>query len=133
MIDKAEKNGAVWAEMNDKRVTFIGKILRMLHLDELPQLMNVLKGDMSLVGPRPERPEFVRDLNEKIPFYSFRHIMKPGLTGWAQVNLPYASSLKASHEKLEYDLYYISRVNLLLDLRILIKTAKGLIFGKKAG
>jgi exopolysaccharide biosynthesis polyprenyl glycosylphosphotransferase len=133
MIDKAEKNGAVWAEMNDKRVTFIGKILRMLHLDELPQLINVLKGDMSLVGPRPERPEFVRDLNEKIPYYSFRHIMKPGLTGWAQVNLPYASSLEASHEKLEYDLFYISRVSLFLDLRILLKTAKGLMFGKKTG
>ena len=92
MIDKAEKDEALWADDNDKRITFIGGILRKLHLDELPQLWNVIKGDMSLVGPRPERPEFVEKLENEIRYYSFRHLTKPGLTGWAQVNYPYASS-----------------------------------------
>jgi lipopolysaccharide/colanic/teichoic acid biosynthesis glycosyltransferase len=87
---------------------------------------------MSLVGPRPERPEFVQELKAKISYYSFRHIMKPGLTGWAQVNFPYASSVGESQEKLEYDLYYISRVNLLLDIRIFLKTVKAVIFGRKS-
>ena len=124
MVDKAEKNGAVWAEEEDKRVTFVGKFLRKLHLDELPQLLNVIKGDISLVGPRPERPEFVKELNKKIPYYSLRHFTKPGLTGWAQVNYPYAASFKDTQTKLEYDLYYISHKNLLLNLRILLKTVK---------
>ncbi len=132
MIDKAEKKGAVWADENDKRITFVGKILRKLHLDELPQLLNVIKGDMSLLGPRPERPEFVEDFKKKIPYYSFRHFIKPGLTGWAQVNYPYASSLKDSGEKLEYDLYYISHMNLLLDLKILLKTAKTIVFRRES-
>lgn len=132
MIDKAEKKGAVWADENDKRITFVGKILRKVHLDELPQLLNVIKGDMSLLGPRPERPEFVEDFKKKIPYYSFRHFIKPGLTGWAQVNYPYASSLKDSGEKLEYDLYYISHMNLLLDLKILLKTAKTIVFRRKS-
>lgn len=131
MIDKAEKDGAAWADENDKRITLVGKILRKLHLDELPQLLNVIKGDMSLLGPRPERPEFVEELKNKIPYYSFRHFIKPGLTGWAQVNYPYASSIKDSGEKLEYDLYYISHMNLLLDLRILLKTAKTIVFGRQ--
>ncbi len=132
MIDKAEKEGAVWADENDKRITLVGKILRKLHLDELPQLLNVIKGDMSLLGPRPERPEFVEDFKKKIPYYSFRNFIKPGLTGWAQVNYPYASSLKDSGEKLEYDLYYISHMNLLLDLKILLKTAKTIVFRRKS-
>jgi len=132
MIDKAEKKGAVWADENDKRITLVGKILRKLHLDELPQLLNVIKGDMSLLGPRPERPEFVEDFKNKIPYYSLRHFIKPGLTGWAQVNYPYASSLKDSGEKLEYDLYYISHMNLLLDLKILLKTAKTIVFRRKS-
>ena len=131
MVDKAEKDGAVWADENDTRITVVGKILRNLHLDELPQLVNVLKGEMSLVGPRPERPEFVQELKRSIPYYSFRHIMKPGLTGWAQINFPYASSMEESHEKLEYDLYYISRGNWLLDIRIILKTAKASVFGKE--
>lgn len=100
-------------------------------MDELPQIWNIIKGDMSLVGPRPERPEFVEKLNKKIPYYSFRHFTMPGLTGWAQVNYPYASSMKDSGEKLEYDLYYISHMNLLLDLRILLETAKAILLGRQ--
>jgi len=121
----------VWADENDKRITLVGKILRKLHLDELPQVWNVIKGEMSLVGPRPERPEFVEELNKKIPYYSLRHFMKPGITGWAQVNYPYASSLKDSQEKMEYDLYYVYHMNLLFDVRILLRTAQKIILGEK--
>ena len=124
MIHRAEEQGAVWAEKNDARVTPVGRILRRLHLDELPQLFNVLKGEMSLVGARPERPVFVEEFNAKIPYYSLRHFMRPGLTGWAQVTYPYASSLKASREKLEYDLYYVYHAHLIFDLRIILKTFK---------
>lgn len=131
MIDKAEEDEAVWADKNDKRITLMGKILRKLHLDELPQFWNVIKGEMSLVGPRPERPEFVEELKKKIPYYSLRHFMKPGITGWAQVNYPYASSLKDSQEKMEYDLYYVYHMNLLFDVRILLKTAQKILLGKK--
>jgi len=131
MIHEAEKNGAVWAEQDDDRVTGAGKILRKLHVDELPQLINVIKGEMSLVGPRPERPEFVEELKKEIPFYSLRHFMMPGLTGWAQICYPYAASLKDAKEKLEYDLYYISHMNLLLDMRILLKTVQIVIFGRR--
>ena len=130
MIDKAEKDEAVWADENDKRITLAGKFLRKLHLDELPQFWNVIRGEMSLVGPRPERPEFAEELKKKIPYYSLRHFMKPGITGWAQVNYPYASSLKDSQEKLEYDLYYISHMNLLFDIRILLKTLPIILLGK---
>lgn len=122
MIDKAENEKAVWAEENDKRVTPLGRVLRKLHIDELPQLINVLKGEMSLVGARPERPVFVDEFNKSIPFYSVRHFLRPGLTGWAQVNYPYASSIEASKDKLEYDLYYVYHMTLLLDLRILLQT-----------
>ena len=131
MIDKAEEDEAVWADENDKRITLVGKILRKLHLDELPQFWNVIKGEMSLVGPRPERPEFVEELKKKIPYYSLRHFMKPGITGWAQVNYPYASSLKDSQEKMEYDLYYVHHMNLLFDVRILLRTAQKILLGKK--
>jgi len=131
MIDKAEENEAVWADENDKRITLVGKTLRKLHLDELPQFWNVIKGEMSLVGPRPERPEFVEELKKKIPYYSLRHFMKPGITGWAQVNFPYASSLKDSQEKMEYDLYYVYHMNLLFDVRILLRTAQKILLGKK--
>jgi exopolysaccharide biosynthesis polyprenyl glycosylphosphotransferase len=132
MVDKAEKDEARWASEDDKRITLVGKILRKLHLDELPQFWNVIKGEMSLVGPRPERPEFVEELKKEIPYYSLRHFMKPGLTGWAQVNFPYASSLEDSQEKLEYDLYYISHMSLLFDLRIFLKTAQKILLEKKA-
>jgi len=131
MIDKAEEDEPVWADENDKRITLVGKILRKLHLDELPQFWNVIKGEMSLVGPRPERPEFVEELNKKIPYYSLRHFMKPGITGWAQVNYPYASSLKDSREKMEYDLYYVYHMNLLFDVRIFMRTAQKILLGKK--
>lgn len=131
MIHKAEKNGAVWAEQDDERITGAGKILRKLHVDELPQLINVIKGEMSLVGPRPERPEFVEDLKKEIPFYSLRHFTMPGMTGWAQINYPYGASLRDAKEKLEYDLYYISHMNLLLDMRILLKTVQIVVFGRR--
>lgn len=131
MIHGAEERRALWATEKDKRITFVGKIMRRFHLDELPQFWNVIKGEMSLVGPRPERPEFVEELEKKIPFYGLRHFLKPGITGWAQVNYPYASSLKDSEEKLEYDLYYVSHMNLLFDLRILLNTAQKILLGKR--
>lgn len=124
MIPGAEKKKPVWAGENDERITRAGRILRRLHLDELPQLWDVLRGKMSLVGPRPERPEFVAALKAEIPAYSLRHLVKPGLTGWAQVNYPYAASIESSREKLEYDLYYVVHKSLRLDLVILARTAR---------
>ena len=122
MRQGAEENGAVWAEEGDPRVTAVGSLLRKVHLDELPQLWNVLRGDMSVVGPRPERPVFVDELRRRIPYYDLRHVVKPGLTGWAQVRFPYAASVDDSLAKLEYDLYYIRHKNLLWDLRIILRT-----------
>ena len=127
MVPNAEKNGPLWAEKNDPRITKVGKILRRTHLDELPQMINVLKGDISLVGPRPERPEFVEKLEKEIPYYHLRHIVKPGFTGWAQIKFRYARSVIDSLEKFEYDLYYIKNRSLLLDIYILLKTF-GLFF-----
>ena len=124
MIEGAESDEPVWAGETDPRATRVGRVLRKLHLDELPQLWNVLRGEMSLVGPRPERPEFVAALKRDIPFYALRHFVKPGLTGWAQINYPYAASTKDSKEKLEYDLYYISRMNLIFDLGIILRTVR---------
>lgn len=128
MVSDAEKNGAVWAEKNDKRVTKFGKFLRQTRLDEIPQFLNVLKGDMSLIGPRPERPEFVSDLEGKIPFYAIRHVVRPGLTGWAQVMHPYANTLEDYDLKVRYDLYYIKERNLLMDFKIVIKTITTVLF-----
>lgn len=125
MVQGAEEAEPVWAKENDRRVTKVGRILRIIHLDELPQLWNVLRGEMSLVGPRPERPGFVAALKKEIPFYALRHFVKPGITGWAQINYPYAASTKDSKEKLEYDLHYISQMNVIFDLKILIKTMLG--------
>ena len=122
MITNAEENGAKWAQKNDKRITPFGRILRKTRMDEVPQFFNVLKGEMSLIGPRPERPEFVNQLENQLPFYAIRHVIKPGLTGWAQVMHPYANTVKDQHKKLMYDLYYIKERNLLLDLKIVIKT-----------
>ena len=122
MVKNAEENGAVWAQKNDKRITAFGKFLRNTRLDEFPQFFNILKGEMSVIGPRPERPEFVFDLEEKIPFYAIRHVVKPGLTGWAQVNYPYANTIEEQETKLRYDLYYIKERNSFLDFKILIKT-----------
>jgi lipopolysaccharide/colanic/teichoic acid biosynthesis glycosyltransferase len=122
MIHPAEENGAIWAGERDPRVTEVGYVLRRMHLDELPQILNVLRGEMSLVGPRPERPEFVRRLSVEISHYDLRHRVKPGMTGWAQVNYPYASSVEASREKLDWDLYYVLNAGMALDIRILFLT-----------
>jgi lipopolysaccharide/colanic/teichoic acid biosynthesis glycosyltransferase len=122
MIDDAEKNGAEWAKESDSRVTAIGNILRKTRLDELPQIWNVIKGDLSFIGPRPERPEFVGQLAQQIPFYSARHLIRPGLSGWAQINFPYGASVEDTTEKLQYDLYYVKNRSLLLDLVIALKT-----------
>jgi len=130
MVVDAEKGEPKWAEENDPRVTKVGKILRKTRLDEWPQLLNVIRGEMSLVGPRPEREYFIRKLEETIPFYSLRFSVKPGLTGWAQVNYPYGSSAEDALEKLQYDLYYIKNMSLLLDFRILLKTARTILFWK---
>ena len=120
----AEKDGAKWYVLGDTRVTKVGKILRLFRIDELPQLLQVITGDMSLIGPRPERPEFDDKLSEKIPFYDYRYTIKPGLSGWAQVNYPYGSSKKDSIEKLNYDIYYIKNFSIFLDFIILFKTIK---------
>jgi sugar transferase (PEP-CTERM system associated) len=120
--------GAVWARKNDNRVTPVGRFLRRTRLDELPQLWNVLVGDMSLVGPRPERPEFVSQLTEQIPFYGQRHAIRPGLTGWAQVRYAYGASVEDSLEKLQYDLFYIKNLSIPLDLFIVFSTIKTVLF-----
>ncbi len=128
----AENNGAVWAEIEDPRTTRVGRVLRKLRIDEIPQMWNVLKGEMSFVGPRPERPEFVERLREGIPYYSHRHSVKPGITGWAQVNYSYGASVKDAHEKLQYDLYYIKNQSIILDILILVRTIKVVMFGRGA-
>ncbi|MBA3985260.1 MAG: exopolysaccharide biosynthesis polyprenyl glycosylphosphotransferase [Flavobacteriales bacterium] len=128
MVKNAEINGAVWASKEDGRITAFGRILRKSRLDEIPQFINVLKGDMSVIGPRPERPVFVKELSKEIPFYEIRHIIKPGLTGWAQVKGNYAASKEDALEKLQYDLYYIKKRSLFLDVNILVKTMSTVIF-----
>ncbi len=122
--------GPVWAEKSDPRVTRIGRILRKLRLDELPQFINVIRGDMNFVGPRPERPMFVEQLSEVIPYYQQRHLIKPGLTGWAQIKFPYAYSVEDAFEKLRYDLYYIKNHSLFLDAIIIFETVKTVLFGR---
>jgi exopolysaccharide biosynthesis polyprenyl glycosylphosphotransferase len=129
MVNNAEENGPQWASENDPRVTRVGKILRKLRLDELPQLINVLKGDMSLIGPRPERDYFIRELKAKIPYYSLRFYVKPGITGWAQINYRYGASLEDAIEKLAYDIYYIKNMSLLLDISIILKTIRVVLLG----
>ena len=116
------------ADKNDKRVTPFGRFLRNSRLDEIPQFWNILKGDMNIIGPRPERPFFVNQLSETVPFYEIRHIIKPGLTGWAQVNARYGSSIDDSTDKLQYDLYYIKHRGLFIDLNIFIKTFSTVIY-----
>lgn len=123
MIPESEKDGAVWSTgSNDARVTPIGKVIRKLHIDELPQMINIMKGDISLVGPRPERPEFVNMLNKEIPYYPLRHIIRPGFTGWAQIKYYYANTVVGSKEKFEYDLYYIKNRNIFIDVGIVART-----------
>lgn len=128
MVKNAESAGAVWASKNDSRVTPFGRFLRTSRLDEIPQFINILKGDMSMIGPRPERPVFVEELSQVIPFYETRHIVKPGLTGWAQVNARYGSSIDDSLLKLQYDLFYIKHRSFMLDINIVIKTLSTVIF-----
>ena len=132
MVVNAEVNGPQWAAKNDRRITFVGNILRKTRIDELPQLISVFKGEMSLIGPRPERPEFNKFLEKEIPYYNLRHIIKPGLSGWAQVNYPYGSSYKDSQNKLSYDLFYISNYSIFLDLLILFKTMRTVFSAKGA-
>ena len=131
MRGDAETNGHVWACPDDPRVTPLGRFLRKSRLDELPQLWNILKGDMSVVGPRPERPEFVGPLTSLIPFYDERHLIKPGLTGWAQINFPYGSSVSDARGKLQLDLYYIKHTSLELDLIILLRTFGTFFLGSR--
>ena len=122
MVRNAENGAALWAQENDSRITRIGNVLRKTYLDELPQCINILRGEMSLIGPRPERPEFVHQLEQEIPFYHIRHLIKPGLTGWAQIHFPYGNSKEGALEKLQYELYYIKHRSLLVDLKVLLKT-----------
>lgn len=126
----AEQTGAKWAVKNDDRITPVGRWLRILRLDELPQLWNVLIGEMSLIGPRPERPEFVEGLAKEIAFYDLRHVCKPGLSGWAQVKYPYGASVEDARKKLQYDLYYIKHYSFLLDVWIALKTLKVILLAK---
>jgi sugar transferase (PEP-CTERM system associated) len=130
--DAESDTGPTWAEYDDPRITRVGKFLRKTRIDEIPQLVNVLKGDMSLVGPRPERPEFVAELNEKIPYYHLRQSVRPGITGWAQILYRYGSSVEDAKEKLRYDLYYIKNSSAGLDLLILLNTIKIVLVGRGA-
>ncbi len=130
MTTDAEKNGPQWASKNDNRVTKWGKIMRATRIDELPQLWNVLRGEMSFVGPRPEREFFIKQLEKEIMYYNLRHTVKPGLTGWAQVMYPYGASIEDAYRKLQYDLYYIKNHDILFDVKILLKTVTIVIFGK---
>ncbi len=132
MRDDAESEGVKWAEIGDARITKVGRWLRKLRLDELPQFINVVRGEMSLVGPRPERPHFVQDLRKDIPYYDLRHTVRPGITGWAQTSFQYAASLEDSHVKLQYDLYYVKNLSLWLDIRILFRTIRVVLQGSGA-
>ena len=133
MVADAEKDtGPVWSQTTDPRVTKLGIILRRTGMDEIPQLFNVLKGDMSFVGPRPERPHFVTELQQKIPYYTQRLTVKPGITGWAQVRYGYGATLEDAVEKLQYDLYYIKNMSVFLDLLVILSTVHKVIFAKVA-
>ncbi len=132
MRTDAEANGAQWAVLDDPRVTRLGRFIRKVRIDELPQIWSVLKGEMSFVGPRPERPEFVSDLEQQLPFYAERHMVKPGITGWAQINYPYGASIEDSRHKLEYDLYYAKNYTPFLDLLILLQTLRVVLWHEGA-
>jgi sugar transferase (PEP-CTERM system associated) len=132
MRQDAEKSGPQWAQAEDPRISRVGRWLRMARIDELPQLVNVLRGEMSLVGPRPERPVFVQDLRKIIPYYDLRHTVRPGITGWAQVKFHYGASVEDAHMKLQYDLYYVKRSSFALDMRILAQTVRVVLVGEGA-
>jgi len=126
----AEKDGPVWAKTDDERTTRVGRVIRKIRVDEIPQFWNILRGDMNFVGPRPERPHFVEQLAQEIPYYEQRHLMAPGLTGWAQINYPYGASIEDAKQKLQYDLYYMKNQSLALDATIMFETIKTILFGK---
>ena len=128
----AEKSGPVWASKGDDRTTRVGRVIRKMRIDEIPQFWNILKGEMSFVGPRPERPHFVAQLAEEIPYYEQRHLIAPGLTGWAQIKYPYGASIEDARQKLQYDLFYIKNYNLVLDAVIMFETIKIILFGRGA-
>jgi lipopolysaccharide/colanic/teichoic acid biosynthesis glycosyltransferase len=130
--DAEARTGAVWATSNDPRITPLGRILRKTRIDELPQLFNVLRGEMAIVGPRPERPEFTKPLEEKIPYYRQRHCVRPGITGWAQINWRYGDTFEDAKVKLEYDLYYIQHLSLSLDAYIMFHTFKTMVLSRGA-
>ncbi len=130
MRQDAEKNGAQWAQQKDPRITRVGNFLRITRIDELPQLWNVFTGDMSFIGPRPERPEFNVQLEKEIPYYQLRHLIRPGVTGWAQVRYPYGASVEDAKEKLQFDLYYLQNMSFWMDLTIILKTVNVVLFGK---
>jgi lipopolysaccharide/colanic/teichoic acid biosynthesis glycosyltransferase len=130
MRTDAEKAGPVWATEDDDRTTRVGKIIRKLRIDEIPQFWNILRGEMDFVGPRPERPHFVSQLAQEIPYYEQRHLIAPGLTGWAQIKYPYGASIEDARQKLQYDLYYIKNQSLMLDAIILFETIKIILFGR---
>jgi lipopolysaccharide/colanic/teichoic acid biosynthesis glycosyltransferase len=131
-IDAEAENGAQWARDNDPRITRVGRLLRKYRLDELPQFINVIRGEMSFVGPRPERPCFVEELRDSIPYYDERHSVRPGLTGWAQVEYPYGASVEDAFNKLEYDLFYLKNMSFPFDLAIIFKTIRT-VFGGHGG
>ena len=124
MYINSEKNGPQWSIKNDLRITIIGKFLRRMRIDELPQIISVIKGEMSLIGPRPERPEFNMKLNKLIPNYHLRNYVKPGLSGWAQVNIPYGASISDSIKKFSYDIYYLKHTSIILDFLICLRTIR---------
>jgi exopolysaccharide biosynthesis polyprenyl glycosylphosphotransferase len=130
MRTDAESAGPQWAGEDDPRITRIGRFIRRTRIDEIPQVFNVLKGDMSFIGPRPERPHFVERLKKEIPFYNERHRVRPGITGWAQINYPYGASVEDAKEKLSYDLYYIKNYSLLLDIIVLFSTIEVVLWPK---
>ena len=132
MRQDAEQSGARWASSEDPRISRVGRWIRKWRLDELPQLINVLKGEMSLVGPRPERPVFVQELRNTIPYYDLRHTVRPGITGWAQTRFRYGASIEDSHVKLQYDLFYVKNLSLALDFRIVVHTGKVMFMGEGA-
>jgi lipopolysaccharide/colanic/teichoic acid biosynthesis glycosyltransferase len=128
----AEDAGPVWASKHDDRATRLGRIIRKMRVDEIPQFWNILRGEMSFVGPRPERPHFVAQLAREIPYYEQRHLIPPGLTGWAQIKYPYGASIEDARQKLQYDLYYVKNQSLILDAIVLFETIKIILFGRGA-
>jgi len=130
MRNDAEENGPKWAAINDDRITRVGRFIRKYRLDEIPQMINVLKGDMSFIGPRPERPIFVDKFAKEIPYYPQRHVVKPGISGWAQIRYPYGASKEDALEKLKYDLYYIRHFSIFFDISIILETGKVVLLGK---